>query len=362
MLTQFSLYPIQRIARHISLGGIDDEHFDSSILPKTTVEGATIEDVSAVIREGEFEFLRGHYPNKSIKELEAIKYAIIHRAADFEDDGKGGFVLANELLKRSENIVAEIAACLRLIRPTSQKTQICSGAITRDGAFSTRHLNDPLTFVNSPQNQVLFTIRTSDIKELLDYAPLFRAAMHGPYWKFRMAVQLHEAGHFQNTEWKARYFLWTSALESLFTSNPTSNRRQHSGSLVASERIMEHLGANTSIYPSGELTSLQADPGITVQDVIGDLYCLRNHIAHGDKVPDYYYEPTNRVGSWGALARNDMLMEAISFIVRRSILKILRDGLLHHFQDGPSSEAYFTAKGLTLRQLPQPLQYYCCKL
>jgi hypothetical protein len=361
MPTQFVLYPIQRIARDLNHGGPDDDHFDDSILPLATIEGATIEDISSLIRDGEFDDLKGHLSDDSIKLLQRIKYAIVHRAEDFEDNGNGRYTLARDLLTRSQNIVAEIAACLRLIRPTSQRTQMYSGAITQDGKFSTKVLNHPLTFVASPENQSLFTISTQDIRDLLIYAPLFRAAMHGPYWKFRMAVQMHEAGHFQNTDWKARYFLWTSALESLFTSNPTIGRKQHSGSLVASERIMDHLGRNTSIYPPRELTSLQADPGVTVQDVINDLYCLRNHIAHGDKVPDYYSEPTVRVGQMGPLSRADMLMEAISFIVRRSLLKILRDGLLNHFQEGPSSEAYFTDKGLTLKQLPRPLQYHNCR-
>ena len=86
------------------------------------------EDVSSRIREDEFEFLRGHLSDDSIKQLRRIKYAIVHRAPDYEDDGKGGIILADKLLKRSENIVAENAALLRLIRPTSQKTQMISGS------------------------------------------------------------------------------------------------------------------------------------------------------------------------------------------------------------------------------------------
>ena len=173
--------------------------------------------------------------------------------------------------------------------------------------------------------------------------------MHGANWKYRMAVQMHEAGHFQNTDWKARFFLWSSALESLFTSQ--TNNRQHAGSFVASERIKFLLGENASIYPAGELTSLQTNPNLTVGSVIREIYCLRNHIAHGDKVPDYYFQQVGREDFDGELPRWAMLVEAISFIVRQSLLTILKQGIVCHFEDGPSSESYFAAHRLTKRDL-----------
>jgi hypothetical protein len=198
------------------------------------------------------------------------------------------------------------------------------------------------------------------MRSLLFYAPLFRQAMHGPYWKFRMAVQMHEAGHFQNTEWKARFFLWASALESLFTSKTPGAWREHSGSMVASERIKFLLGANTPIYPPGELTSLLPNPGLTIEKTIGEIYCLRNHIAHGDKVPDYYFQ-NGRLDFEGQLARFAVLTEAISFIVRQSLLKILKDGLLSHFEDSASSEAYFSSKALTKSALETAgIKHFAC--
>src|SRR5580698_135125 len=137
MLTQFAPYPIQRVARDLSHGGPDDDHFDESILPLTTVEGATIEDVSPLFAEDEFDYLKGHFSDESIKLLRRLKFAIVHRAADFEENGDGRFTLAHDLLTRSQTIVAEIAACLRLIRPTSQRTQMLTGRITREGRFTT---------------------------------------------------------------------------------------------------------------------------------------------------------------------------------------------------------------------------------
>lgn len=346
MLAQFCLYPISCVARGQIWGGADDEGFDPSILPLNLVEGATIEDVSSLISSDEFEIFKRPLGDKAVEHLEALKYAIVHRTNDHELDS-GKLVSSHELRKRSENIVAEIAACLRLIRPTSQHAQMCWGRIRPNGQLHEIGFSNPLDFVDAPQNQKLFAVRTSDIRDLIFYAPLFRKAMHGEFWKFRMAVQMHEAGHFQNTDWKARFFLWTSALESLFTSKPAKNWAEHSGSLVASERIKHLLGPTTQIYGPGELTSLQTNPGISVQDVVDEIYCLRNHIAHGDKVPDYYFQQAGREDFNGPLPKYITLIEAISFIVRTSLLTILKNGLLANFANGPASEAYFTEHGLT---------------
>jgi hypothetical protein len=173
---------------------------------------------------------------------------------------------------------------------------------------------------------------------------MFKAAMAGPFWKFRMAVQMYDTGYFQSDHWKIRFFLWTSALEALFTSQTTS---EHRGSRVARERIKAHLGAGSDVYPPGELTRLEQNPALTVADVVDEVYCLRNHIAHGDKIPNYYYGQTGRQTLNGKLNRIEMLIENISFLVRRSLLKIMKDGLLAHFQDSPSSESYFDAQQLT---------------
>ena len=49
----------------------------------------------------------------------------------------------------------------------------------------------------------------------------------------------------------------------------------------------------------------------------------------------------------GAGMFKDVLFEAQSLIIRATLLKILRDGLLDKFVDAKASEAYFDANGLT---------------
>ena len=54
-----------------------------------------------------------------------------------------------------------------------------------------------------------------------------------------------------------------------------------------------------------------------------------------------------REGVAGDVATIEVLSEAASFIIRQSLLRILRDGLLQHFENSATGDAYFSAHGLT---------------
>lgn len=325
---------------------MDDDDFDLSLLPFGVVPDVHIEDVSGLIRAGEFDIHKPVLGEYRVGELERIKYAIIHRYAQHGTNPETGRYLVDaEQTERSRKLVHEIAACLRIIRPVTVRADFCEGSVADNGELYHIGFNEPEPNFSLPINQRLFAFRNEDIRMLSIYAPLFRLAMSGPFWKFRMAVQMHDTGYFQTNNWKIRFFLWTSALEALFTSQNAN--REHSGSRVAKERIKEMLGANTSVYPPEELCRLNPNPNLTVADSLDEIYCLRNHIAHGDKIPNYYYQTTGRPDLNGSLVRIEMLIENISFIIRRSLLKIMKNNLLTHFQDAASSEAYFGRLGLT---------------
>jgi hypothetical protein len=286
-----------------------------------------------------------------VKELQRISHAITYRFPQNEFDPiTKTFIVDSVQANRSVEKIREIAVSLRLIRPTQQYAGLLQGDVLSNGKFRIQSFETPDPHADVPMNQRLFSIRTQDAKDLQFYAPLLIDAMHKPYWKFRMAVQLYEAAHFQYRDWKVQFFLWSSALEALYTTQ--SKDGQNSGSKVASERIKSLIGGSTSIYPPGELLKSIPNPGYSVNDVIGEIYCLRNHIAHGDKVPDYYFAAPGRDDiNTPLLKRWQMLTEALSFIVRRSILTILKDGLLNDFADASTSEAYFLSKGLTKNAL-----------
>jgi hypothetical protein len=218
------------------------------------------------------------------------------------------------------------------------------GELRGDGTINVESFEHPRELAEVPDVQKLFRLRNADLDLLKTVAEAFLGAMEDGFWKFRMAVDFHEAGHFQDWYWKARYSLWSSALESLFT----TQAKEHQGSSVARERIKWFLGENTSIYDPGDIPDFVVPkPSTTVGAVVDDLYVVRNLIAHGDRVPDEFFN-RRMTGSIGnELSVVDVLIEALSFIVRKSLLRILQDNLLQHFTGAVSSEAYFDAAGLT---------------
>jgi hypothetical protein len=338
---RFSLFPIGRLAQGPHRG-IDDYDFDLTALPFEVAPNAFVEDVSGIIDHDDLEFYKPYIGEHQYEALEHIKYAIIHRYPEYTEED-GHIVVGAEMTTRSRTLVRELAALLRIIRPASQLASFCEGHISDGGKLVRFAFDNPLEALNLPTSHNLFSIRNEDIEALRDLAPVFRTAMSGNFWKFRMAVQMYDTGYFQVLHWKVRFFLWTSALEALFT----TQEREHGGSRVAAERIKHLLGAATSVYPREELHRFNPDPNVTVADVVEELYCLRNHIAHGDKIPDYYYEPVGRGDLNGSLSRVKVSLEHLSFIVRHSLVKIMRDNLLSHFEDATSSEAYFQSLQLT---------------
>jgi hypothetical protein len=331
MADKITLYPVFAVADEI-----DGQPFDQRVLPFVVVDGVTIEDVRPLFTEETFKWVKNELGRHDLEDLQQIEHAIVHRYVENEADGSPADI-------ESAKLVRNLVACLRLIRPMRQRTGLMRGVLN-GGKIDVRHFEHPRSILEVPEVQKLFRLRNSDLESLKAVATEFLRAMAGEFWKFRMAVDFHEAGHFQDWYWKARYSLWCSAVESLFTSQAP----EHRGSLVAEERIKWFLGAGRSIYDAGDIPDyIQPQPNITVGEVVEELYTLRNCIAHGDKVPNEFFERKLRQGVNGELSLVQALIEALSFIIRKSLLRILRDGLLNSFADAGASEAYFGAAGLT---------------
>ena len=225
-----------------------------------------------------------------------------------------------------------------------QDASLIGGRVMPGGSLYVERFENPeeMTVLSV---QKLFRLRNKDVDRLKVVAPMFLAAIKEKS-KFNISAEFFNAGYFSTRYWQARFNLWCTALEALFTSNHTDHR----GSLVAKERIRFFLGPKTLINEAGDIPSDQPQPSTTVEGVLDDLYELRNCMAHGDYPPDRFWE----IIRWDyadSVNRVEMLNEALSRIVRASLLRILEDGLLPHFKDGPSSQSYFAAHKLTKPEL-----------
>jgi hypothetical protein len=341
MPNKATLYPIYALA-----DTTDRELFDTRVFPFRIVDDVAVEDVKPMFNPDTFAWVCDELGRHDLADLQRVQYAIVHRYTT-NLPGEGC-----EADMESEKLVRNLVACLRLVRPMRQRTSLMRGEVGEDGKINVQHFEHPRELLEVPEVQKLFQVRNADLDLLRTVANEFLRAMGNEFWKFRMAVQFHEAGHFQDWYWKARYSLWCSALEALFT----SQSREHQGSLVAKERIKWFLGERTSIYDPGDIPNfIHPQPNITVGAVVDDLYTVRNFVAHGDRVPDRFFQ-RKREGVGEELSVLQVLTEALSFIIRKTMLRILQGNLLQHFADAASSEAYFGTAGLTKAAIRQKEQ------
>jgi len=329
----FTLYPIYWVA-----DAADDEPFDHRKLPFHVIDGVHIEDISGRFNKGSFDIFREHLASGVVRNLGEVRYALVDRYVVRPGTLDGEYLDDAAWKKRSKQTVEKLAACLRLIRPMRQRVLTIWGDINHDEKFNVEGFDVPVVeLIEVPEVQKHFMLRNRDAEDLRTYAPEFLRAMSGEFWKFRMAVQFHDLGHFQPLDWKARYLLWCSAIEAMYTTD------KNKGSAIAISRIKFFLGENTSIYPPGDIPSLLTDPQIAVGQIVPDLYTLRNLMAHGNKIADRFFNDTPRVGFNGGVPTWMVLLEAASFVIRTSLLRILRDNLLNNFANAFSADAFFPA-------------------
>jgi hypothetical protein len=339
-LKQIALYPVTLAP------GWDDTPFDESELPAHILPAVTIENIRNLIRDNEFDHFSGHLANRDIEALQALNSTIVYRY-DLDVYGQGH--------QAAEAMVRNTAACLMLVRPTSKRLGYMRGEIRTDATFNIQSFENPRDDVNVPIVQKLFAVRNRDLQRLQNIAADFMRAMNGEYWKFRIPLVLYESGHFVHNYWKGRFALWCSALDAIYTTQPDFNSTkpyEHSGSVVAKARIRWFVGEKTSIYAPGDIQTVDQDPNITVGDVLDDLYELRNAVVHGDRTPDRFFQE-RRIGYGQSVNLADVLHEALSFIIRTSLLRILENNLLEHFTGGRASQEFFAKQGLVKSKLPK---------
>jgi len=313
-------------------------------LPFEVMQDVVIEDVSSLLTDKTLDWVSKELGTYLTDMLKSVRYALVHRYPC--DSTTRGTPDEQE----SEKLVNRLVELIHIIRPMRQNTSVIRGQ--QSGAdFWVVGLHTP-NQLEVPEVQKLFHLRNEDLLLLKQTAALFNQAMQGPAMKFRTSVAYHSVGR-QITHGNAKFLLWCSALEALFTSNGV----EHKGSLVATERIKWFLGPKTLIYEKGDIPDyISSQPNLTIADVVGNIYKVRNFIAHGDVVPREYFKTILREGVSGDVVAIEVLGEALSFIVRKSLLRILQDGLLNHFKNASTSEAYFSSQGLTKTQLKKAAQ------
>jgi hypothetical protein len=340
-MKKLTLYPIYDVAQQW-----DDEPFDFRLLPFQLCDSLSIRDVSPLLDEHEtFGIVELALSPEDVKKMRNMHYAIVHEYEDAKDYVSSSQTETPD--QRSEILTRNAAACLTIIRPMRQAAMLAQGTLSENGYLILNHFEHPIA-LETPMLHRLFHLRMSDAEDLRELLPTFLEAYSNNIVKFKMAVEFYWTGHHTYQFWKPRFLLWVSALEAIYT----SQSNEHKGKLVATERIKFFLGENTPIYNQRDLPVATKLPHYEVGDIVEHIYNIRNCIAHGERIPDEYFSKFGRTHLGGeAVSSIDVLFESLNFMVRATLIKIMRQKMLSEFRDGDSASAYFKSFGLVNSEL-----------
>lgn len=313
-------------------------------------QALSIEDVSLLISPDTFStWSRGCFlAKRDTEELQGLGYALTHRySVHGYREGEGR---SKELLNLSD-------ACLSLIRPTRKyRIRIIHGLVQENGTLDP-HGFGLGEFVEVPMVQRLFSIRTQDVRLLQEILPqfidLYRKDDSGrtrdDYEPVRMAVQLYQQGY-ANSYWKARHILWWSAIEALY-GNAEDSVMARIYTFFGDKDMAR--GYETSIYEQGDIPPcylLTPHNNHTLGEVLPLIYEVRNSAAHGQKVADPNFVSIPHPFETTAPLL-DVLAEAATFIIRKTVVAILSRGLCEEFTDREARERFWLYQyGLDNRQ------------
>ena len=273
--------------------------------------------------------------------LENVNYAIVHRY--FSPTNRDA-----DLDAHSTELVNRAVACLALVRPTRRNSAMnIRGVIKADGTFEPSGFNLTHEPAEVPEIQKLFTIRKKDIDVLSSVLPEFvelyqkdeQGRLKDEYEPLRMAVQLYDQAY-ALLYWKARHILWWSAIEALYGNNEDAAIARIYA-LFGNKNLVD--GYHCPIYEMGDIPSCynpSPDSIHTLGKMVPLIYEVRNASAHGQKVPDSHFSHVAHPFG-NTVAAIDTLAEAATFIIRKTVIKILQQGLRDKFKDRDTREDFW---------------------
>jgi hypothetical protein len=317
---------------------VDPFPFEEPAPDKTTTilegENLTVEDVSQMITPDTFTVWQQDCF------LANATFAVAHRYSSPTDRDP-------DLDQHSADLVHSAVACLGLIRPTRRsRAGKITGTVKLDGRLEPQSF-DAYEPAEVPEVQKLFTIRRRDVETLKMILPEFLriyekdcdGKLTDQYEPLRMAMQLYGEAYALHY-WKARHILWWAAIESLY-GNAEKAATARTFSFFGNKSSIN--GYRCSIYEKGDVPSCfgyQTPEAVhTLGEMVPRLYKVRNASAHGQKVPDLYFGHIPH--PFGTAPGLDVLAEAATFVIRKTLTEILRRGLRDRFKDRDAREDFW---------------------
>lgn len=324
------------------------DHFASDDPPPDTFqsllssENLSIEDVSHLITPDIFVlWKRDCFLSRDTSEaLEHVGFALVHRYKTTTEH--------DEVLDRRSSELLNLAFhCLALIRPTRRGcARHVHGTIHSDGSLEVLGFDATQEPAEVPEVQKLFTIRKRDVDQLTSLLPeflqLYEKDSDGRvidnYEPLRMAVQLYSEAY-AISYWKARHILWWSAIEALYGNNEDAVMARIYA-LFGNKNLAD--GYRSLIYDDGDIPwYYHPEPEAlkTLGETVPLIYDVRNASAHGQKVPDPHFKRVSH--PLGEAVAVDTLAEAATFVIRKTIIRILLSGWRENFADRAAREDFW---------------------
>jgi hypothetical protein len=315
-------------------------------------ENLTIENVSHLITPNTFSLWKNDcfVSKRTFESLESVRFAIVHRHSSLNGGDEGPQT-------HSAKLIDSAGSCLALIRPTRRSRAVhIRGIVKSDGKFDPQGFSAREELADVPEIQKIFAVREQDIEVLTSVLPefiqLYQKDQNGNlkdhYEPLRMAVQLYGEGY-AISYWKARHILWWSAIEALYGGKDVAKARIYS--FFGNKNLAD--GYDSPIYEKGDIPSFFHTPPEslhTLGKMVPLIYDVRNASAHGQKVPDAHFVPIPHPLGQGIVGL-DALAEAATFIIRKTIIEVLKSGWRDEFKNPAARENFWLYQhGLNKKQ------------
>lgn len=295
------------------------------------VRGVTVERLGGVITERHFELWREYISQRDRKELSSFDVALVNRFYSREHVGRAE--------RESRDLLLRIFACLRIIKPTSMPFYLVQFKRTADNqvdVFSFSH-REPRE-INLPDAEALNMVLADDLALLGAIAPGFLRGLEpeSNLDHFRRAVRLLDQGYADLVDPVLQIMVWTMGIECLLSrggKDPMQGRE-------LLEAISARVSFDTDIYERSAVRQHAEVQPILVGDVIGDVFELRNQLAHGRWFPKEWTERQVRNSVSGRpVVYAEVLREAASFVLRKALINFVTE-----LQAGPTLPEQGTLK------------------
>jgi hypothetical protein len=320
---KITITPVQYLPRPFS--GQDD--FGSKDLPFEICPNVFLADIRNQMKDLDLTLWGREYLSKhDIEKIQGWECALVHHYDEEE-------YFHTEAEQRSRELLSKVFIGLRIVRPSRIPYQYLHARVQSNGAL------DPSAFSRAEVPLTVLPcdtwtpIRRKDADLLKAIAPTLLKAYAINCQPVKRAMRILETGYVSPFV-DVKQLMWVTGLESLFTSTT------YNGASVAMNRIRRFLGSKTQIYEQTDFPVTMSLPSLTLKNVLGDIYRVRNRLAHGEWVPEEFLKRPGYAG--GPKSYADVLVEATGVVLRLALIKILNESLLETFGDKDKLDRYFS--------------------